>query len=284
MKPKRFYGKGLPNVDPTLLKGTLIIIEGSDGAGRSTQIGFLQNWLERRGVPVVMVGLKRSELVGEALAEAMQGNTLNAITLNLFYATDFADQLERVIVPALKAGFLVLADRYIYTLMARDIVRGSSMEWLREIYGFAVVPDAVFYLNVSPKILAERNFSKRGFLDYWESGMDIQRVGGMYDNFVKYQGRLHKVFQNFQREYGFYTIQGSRSMVSIAREIRGRVEKILLAKDLAEKPVPQAKELTPNPVEKTEKTPEKTLEKTVEKPAAKIHETPVEKVHVPDKQ
>ncbi|HEY5037959.1 MAG TPA: thymidylate kinase, partial [bacterium] len=93
MKIKRFYGKGLPNVDPaTLLNGTLIVIEGSDGAGRSTQIGHLQNWLERKGYPTVVAGLKRSELVGEALAEAMRGNTLNALTLNLFYATDFADQ------------------------------------------------------------------------------------------------------------------------------------------------------------------------------------------------
>jgi dTMP kinase len=125
MKPKRFYGKGLPGVDPALIKGTLIVIEGSDGAGRSTQIDFLQNWLERKGYPTVVVGLKRSELVGEALAEAMKGNTLTATTLKLFYATDFADQLERVIIPSLKAGFVVLADRYIYTLMARDIVRGS---------------------------------------------------------------------------------------------------------------------------------------------------------------
>jgi dTMP kinase len=229
MKLKHFYGKGLPNVDPSQLKGTLIVIEGSDGAGRSTQISHLQNWLERKGFPTVVVGLKRSELVGEALAEAMRGNTLNALTLNLFYATDFADQLERVIIPSLKAGFVVLADRYIYTLMARDVVRGSSMEWLKEIYGFALVPDAVFYLNTSPKVLAERNFQKRGFLDYWESGMDIQRVGGMYDNFIKYQNRLHKVFQTLQREFSFYSVQASRSPVSIAREIRARVEKILAA-------------------------------------------------------
>lgn len=242
MKTKRFYGKGLPNVDPTQLMGTLIVIEGSDGAGRSTQIDYLLNWLERKGYPTVVVGLKRSELVGEALAEAMRGNTLNAITLNLFYATDFADQLERTIIPALKAGFVVLADRYIYTLMARDIVRGSSMEWLKEIYGFALVPDAVFYLNTSPKILAERNFQKRGFLDYWESGMDIQRVGGMYDNFIKYQNRLHKVFQALQREYSFYSIQGSRPSISIAREIRARVEKILTstAEKASEKPAEKA--------------------------------------------
>ena len=205
----------------------MIVIEGSDGAGRSTQIGFLQNWLERKGYPTVVVGLKSSELVGEALAEAMQGNTLNALTLNLFYATDFADQLERVIIPSLKAGFVVLADRYIYTLMARDIVRGSSMDWLKEIYSFALVPDAVFYLNVNPKTLAESNFCKRGYLDYWESGMDIQRVGGMYENFIKYQARLHRVFQTFQREFGFLSVHGSRSAISIAKEIRARVEKIL---------------------------------------------------------
>ncbi len=261
MKPKRYYGKGLPNVDTTQLKGTLIVIEGSDGAGRSTQIGFLQNWLERRGFPTVMVGLKRSELVGEALAEAMKGNTLNAITLNLFYATDFADQLERVIIPSLKAGFIVLADRYIYTLMARDIVRGSSMEWLKEIYGFALIPDAVFYLNTSPKILAERNFRKRGYLDYWESGMDIQRVGGMYDNFIKYQNRLHKVFQTLQREFAFYSIQGGRSPVSIAREIRSRVEKILTASsEKTEKtPMVPAKETTAGAPEKPSPSTEPTL-------------------------
>lgn len=255
MKSKRYYGKGLPNVDTALMSGTLIVIEGSDGAGRSTQIGFLQNWLERKGYPTVVVGLKRSELVGEALAEAMQGNTLNALTLNLFYATDFADQLERVIVPALKAGFVVLADRYIYTLMARDIVRGSSMDWLKEIYGFALVPDAVFYLNVSPKILAERNFSKRGYLDYWESGMDIQRVGGMYENFIKYQARLHRVFESLQKEYGFQAIHGSRSSISIAKEIRGRVEKILNAS--ADKAAPVEK-ITPPPETAQEPAKEKT--------------------------
>ena len=227
MKIKKFFGKGLPNVDPSLLKGNLIVIEGSDGAGRSTQIGLLQNWLERKGYPTVVVGLKRSELVGEALASAMQGNTLTSTTLKLFYATDFADQLERVIIPALKAGFVVLADRYIYTLMARDVVRGSSMDWLKDIYGFALVPDAVFYLNVNPRTLAERNFRKRGYLDYWESGMDIMRVGDMYENFIKYQGKLHRVFETLQKVYGFTTIQGGKSPVAISKEIRNKIEKLL---------------------------------------------------------
>lgn len=234
-KPKRFYGKGLPEVASASLQGTLIVVEGSDGAGRTTQINLLSDWLQRKGYPTTVVGLKRSELVGEALTEAMQGHTLMPTTLSLFYATDFADQLERVIVPSLKAGFVVLADRYVYTLMARDLVRGGTLDWLRDLYGFALVPDAVFYLNVSPKALADRNFQKRGYLDYWESGMDIARVGDMYESFLKYQTRLHKTFKFLQREYAFTTLNGMRSVRAVHREIRDRVEKLILP----DHPVPE---------------------------------------------
>jgi dTMP kinase len=226
-QPKRFYGKGLPNVDLSALAGTLIVVEGSDGAGRTTQINLLSDWLQRKGFPTVMVGLKRSELVGEALTEAMQGHTLTPTTMSLFYATDFADQLERVIIPALKSGFIVLADRYIYTLMARDLVRGGTVDWLRDLYGFALVPDAVFYLTVGPHTLAERNFQKRGFLDYWESGMDIARAGDMYESFLKYQSRLHKTFLSLQRDYGFTTLNGMKTTHAVHKEIRERVEKLL---------------------------------------------------------
>jgi dTMP kinase len=164
--PKRFYGQGLPNIDPSLLKGKLIVIEGADGSGRSTQISILRDWLERIGYPTVEIGLKRSMLVGRALEQAKQGNILSPLTFSLFYATDFADQLENIILPALRADFIVLADRYIYTLMARDIVRGVDTAWVKEVYGIALVPDAVFYLQVSPQELAERNFRKSGMLDY----------------------------------------------------------------------------------------------------------------------
>ena len=118
-RPKSFYGKGLPNVNLESLTGLLIAVEGSDGSGRSTHINMLRDWLERRGYPTANVGLKRSSLVSRELEAAMQGNILGTRTLSLFYATDFADQLENRILPALRAGFIVLADRYIYTLMAR---------------------------------------------------------------------------------------------------------------------------------------------------------------------
>lgn len=224
---KQFYGKGLPHVNPATLKGKLIVVEGADGSGRSTQIGLLRDWLERLGYATADMGLKRSTLVGPELEKAKQGNILSPITQSLFYATDFADQLENKVIPALRSGFVVLSDRYIYTLMARDIVRGARFDWIRSVYGFALVPDAVFYLVVNPKVLAERNFQKRTMLDYWESGMDIRRSGDMFDCFIRYQMQIHRVFKSMQEMYGFETINGNRSIRTIAQELQAKVEFIL---------------------------------------------------------
>ena len=224
---KRFYGKGLPTVDLALLQGKLIVIEGADGSGRSTQIALLRNWLERLGYPTAEIGLKRSPLVGRELEKVKRGNILSPLTFSLFYATDFADQLENIIIPALQADFIVLADRYIYTLMARDIVRGVDPDWVKEVYSIALVPDAVFYLKVSPQELAERNFRKNGMLDYWESGMDIQRSGDMFDCFIRYQRQMQKLFLAMQSIYGFDIINANRSPRPISRDLRGRVERLL---------------------------------------------------------
>ena len=223
---KRFYGKGLPNVDLALLKGKLIVIEGADGSGRSTQIALLRNWLEHLGYPTAEIGLKRSNLVGRELEKVKRGNILSPLTFSLFYATDFADQLENIIVPALQADFIVLADRYIYTLMARDIVRGVDPEWVKEMYSIALVPDAVFYLKVSPRDLAERNFRKNGMLDYWESGMDIQRSGDMYDCFIRYQRQMQKQFLAMQRIYGFEIINANRSPQPICQDLKAKIERL----------------------------------------------------------
>ena len=155
-------------MDLEKLAGKLIVVEGADGSGRSTQIAKLVDWLEASGHATVQVGLKRSTLVSEELEKAQEGNILSHTTLSLFYATDFADQLDNIILPALRAGFMVLADRYIYTLMVRDLVRGLDENWLKNLYGMALIPDAVFYLNVSPEELVQRNFAKNAGLDYWE--------------------------------------------------------------------------------------------------------------------
>lgn len=224
---RRFYGDGIPNVDLEKLAGKLIVIEGADGSGRSTQINRLVEWLEGCGHATIQVGLKRSTLVSEELDRAQQGNTLSHTTLSLFYATDFADQLENVILPSLRAGMMVLADRYIYTLMARDLVRGMDEEWLKNLYGIALVPDAVFYLNVSPEELVQRTFQKNQTLDYWESGMDVALSRDMFDSFLKYQTLVEEHFRRLQSIYGFTIIDGHRPVNAIFAELQERIEAVL---------------------------------------------------------
>src|SRR5262245_46819222 len=227
---RRFFGHGLPRVELTRLAGRLIVVEGADGSGRSTQIEMLVRWLEGCGHATAQVGLKRSTLVSEELDQAKKGNILSRTTLSLFYATDFADQLENSIFPALKAGFIVLADRYIYTLMARDLVRGMDGRWLENLYGIALVPDAVFYLKVSPEVLIQRNFAKDFALDYWESGMDLGLSRDMFDSFLKYQNLMASQFERLQATYGFSIIDGGRSPEAINVELQEKTEQVLARK------------------------------------------------------
>jgi dTMP kinase len=224
---RRFYGDGIPGADLETLAGKLIVIEGADGSGRSTQINRLVEWLEGCGHATIQVGLKRSTLVSEELDRAQHGNVLSRTTLSLFYATDFADQLENVILPSLRAGMMVLADRYIYTLMVRDLVRGMDEDWLKNLYGLALVPDAVFYLNVSPEELVQRTFQKNLALDYWESGMDLGLTRDMFDSFLKYQTLAEAQFKRLQSLYGFTIIDGHRPMDAIFAELQHRIEAVL---------------------------------------------------------
>ncbi len=227
---RRFYGHGIPGVDLDQLAGKLIAVEGADGSGRSTQIARLVEWLEGCGHATTQVGLKRSTLVSEELEKAQEGNILSRTTLSLFYATDFADQLENIILPSLKAGFVVLADRYIYTLMARDMVRGMDEAWLKNIYGVALEPDAVFYLNVPPQELVQRNFAKNTALDYWESGMDLGFSRDMFDSFMHYQTAMQQNFRRLQATYGFNIVDGMRSADAINEELRARINALLEGK------------------------------------------------------
>jgi len=224
---RRFYGHGIPGVEVNKLAGRLIVVEGADGSGRSTQINGLVDWLEGNGHSTVQVGLKRSSLVSAELDEAQQGNILSRTTLSLFYATDFADQLENIILPALRAGQMVLADRYIYTLMARDMVRGMDEVWLKNLYGMALVPDAVFYLNVAPEELVQRAFAKYSALDYWESGMDLGLARDLFDSFLKYQALMAQQFKRMQRTYNFHILNGHRSVEEISDELREKTDAVL---------------------------------------------------------
>jgi len=227
---RSFYGHGIPGVNLEQLAGKLIVVEGADGSGRSTQIAMLVEWLEGSGHATVQVGLKRSTLVSEELERAQEGNILSRTTLSLFYATDFADQLENIILPALRAGFVVLADRYIYTLMARDMVRGMDEAWLKNIYGVALEPDAVFYLNVPPEELVQRSFAKNTALDFWESGMDLGLSRDMFDSFMQYQKAMQKTFRHLQTTYGFTIVDGMRSAEAINSELRKKIGAVLAGK------------------------------------------------------
>jgi dTMP kinase len=215
--------------------GRLIAVEGLDGSGKSTQIYLLKRWLEMRGLKVFFSEWNSSALVKSATSKGKKQNLLTPTTFSLIHATDFADQLENNILPALRAGSIVIADRYIYTLMVRDLVRGMDEDWLRNLYGIALVPDAVFYLEVRPEILVQRVFAKQQALDYWESGMDLGLSRDMFDSFLQYQSRMRDTFRRLQRRYGFDIIDAERSMDEVNAELRQRIENVL-AGDLSRQP------------------------------------------------
>ena len=225
---KQSYGTPLPGVEHEDYSGKLIVIEGTDGVGRSTHIALLRTWLESRGHAVLDTGMTRSVLAGRGIKEAKTGHTLGRLTMQLFYATDFIDRLENEMLPALRSGFVVLTDRYIFSAMARAEVRGIDSAWIRSIYSMALVPDAVFYLRISsPQQLVERVLSSgRGF-DYWESGMDLGLGQDFYDSFIEYQTRMLKVFDRMSGEYGFHVLNASRSVRSVAADLRRAVTKIV---------------------------------------------------------
>jgi dTMP kinase len=220
------YGKLLPDLKPSDLAGKLIVVEGTDGAGRTTQINLLKPWLEEMGHAVQDTGMTRSALAGEGIRRAKEGNNLGRMTQSLFYATDFVDRLENEIIPALRAGFIVLTDRYIYSLIARAMVRGMDGAWIRSIFSVALIPDAVFYLRVGVDELIPRVVFSRGF-DYWESGMDISNGHDMYESFRSYQTALLAEFDRLSVEYSFQTIDASAEPMFVFAQLKSRILKIL---------------------------------------------------------
>ncbi|OFW02743.1 MAG: hypothetical protein A3I61_16385 [Acidobacteria bacterium RIFCSPLOWO2_02_FULL_68_18] len=204
-------------------RGTLIVVEGADGVGRSTHIRLLKQWFENTGHAVLDTGITRSALAGKGLEAATEGNTLGRITMSLFYATDFADRLEKEIMPALRAGFVVLTDRYIYSLMARAIVRGAEPRWIEGVYDFALKPDIVIYLRADVEQLVRRVVQTTGFT-YWESGMDLVLGDDMYDSFVEYQRRLLSVFETMSRENGFQVIETAAQIEDVCDDIKNRLQ------------------------------------------------------------
>jgi dTMP kinase len=216
----RTYGTRLPGMPDAPLTGRLIVVEGADGSGRTTEVTLLKEWLEVEGHAVVDTGLRRSDLVSGEIDRAKQGHTLGATTMALLYAVDFADQLENKMIPALSAGATVLADRYVYTLMARAIARGASREWARELYGFALQPDRVILLDARPEILLHRAIAKYGSLDYWESGMDLCLSRDLFESFLLYQDRLSREFEWMRQEYRFERVDANRGPEQVHLDVQ----------------------------------------------------------------
>jgi len=260
-----YYGTPLPGAEQEQYSGKLIVVEGTDGVGRSTHIALLRTWLESRGHAVLDTGMTRSVLAGRGIKEAKTGHTLGRLTMQLFYATDFIDRLENEMLPALRSGFIVLTDRYIYSAMARAEVRGIDSGWIRSIYGMSLVPDAVFYLRIqsAQELVTRVLVSGRGF-DYWESGRDVHLGEDFYDSFIAYQTRMLQVFDRMSSEYGFHVMNASRSVRSVAADLRRSVARVIdEPAAVIDATVPQAKTKAEEPLRKTmTASPPEKLEKT----------------------
>lgn len=223
--------RGLPRVEREEVTGKLIVIEGTDGVGRSTQIARVVPWLETQGHAVVTTGWNRSLLVSKLITSAKEGTLLNKVTYTLLYATDFADRLERVVIPALKAGMVVVADRYVGTAFARGAVRDVDAEWMRELYGFAPKPDLTLHLRLDVDELLPRTLD-RTRLNYWESGMDQHMGEDIHDSFIRYQSALIQQYDEMAKAMEWHVVDARRSVEETQVELRRAiVEPLRIPKD-----------------------------------------------------
>lgn len=206
--------------------GVLICVEGIDGSGKSTQIELLDSWLKSRGVDVILTQWNSSELISNTTKKAKKKNLLSGRTFSLLHAVDFADRLESVIKPALKAGFVVLADRYVYTAFARDCAREVDSQWVRNMYGFAIQPDLTFYFDVSPKDSLERICSNRQ-PKFYEAGMDMKLSNNPYKSYIIFQSRIVENYKQMVDEFGLVKIDALDSIQEKQKFIRQKVVEIL---------------------------------------------------------
>jgi dTMP kinase len=218
-----FYGEALVGFDPSEITGSLIVIEGMDGSGRSTQIALLQEWLESEGFAVQTSGLRRSNLVGRDIDELLAKNAVTRLTLSLMYATDFFDQVEHRILPALRAGTVVLADRFIFTLIARGVVRGINRDYISGLYAMALRPHLTFWLNVRPETAFAREFKKAQAISYWEAGRDMSLSHDLYWSFIRYQTMIKREFEVMAKRHNFIELDGEASVSAVNKQLRQRI-------------------------------------------------------------
>lgn len=227
MSTGKNFGLGLPYRPIKKNKGKIIAIEGTDGVGRTTQITLLREWIELNGHAVLETGWTRSALMSKTIESAKMGNGLDRHSFSLLYATDFADRLENQIIPALEAGFVVLADRYIYTAFARDWMRGKDAKWIENVFGFAVVPDLVLYLDIDVDTLIQRVLLSGSSMNYWESGGDLRLGEDLYDSFRLYQNGMLEKFNLMAERFKFTKVDAKQSVEVIQSELRRHIKPML---------------------------------------------------------
>lgn len=207
-------------------EGLLIVIEGTDGSGKSTQLELLKKSIQDKSYGVMVSEWKTSRLIANVIDDAKDRNLLNATTYSLLYAADFADRLENQIIPALKSGFIVLLDRYFYTALARDVVRGQNIEWVKNLYEYAPEPDLVFYLDMPVDVLLKRIIGTTG-LDFYESGRDVGFSTDFYNSFEIYQNKCLEQYNKMKDIYNFISIDGTKSIQEIHKIMNDEVQKLL---------------------------------------------------------
>lgn len=208
--------------------GRLIVVEGGDRSGRSTQIELLVSWLDSRGHPVVRTDWSTSPHISKAIHKAKAENALRTVTFSLFYAADFADRIANVVDPALERGEVVVADRFVYTAFARDAARGADREWLQRLYSFAPTPDAVFYLSVPPAVRARREPSAAiKTRDIYEFGLDLELTSDPQRSFEIYQQRVYDEFERMVEEFELLGIDGEQDVEDIQRVMRAELTGLL---------------------------------------------------------
>ena len=214
---------------PSML-GKLIAVEGLDGSGKSTQIYLVKKWLEAEGVKVFFTEWNSSVIVKRATSKGKKRFLLTPTTFSLIHATDLADRFERQILPLLQAGYIVLADRYVYTAYVRDVVRGCAPGWVRNLYSFAVRPAITFYFKVPLAVALDRILSNRPDLKYFEAGMDLGLSPDLTESFRLFQGRLYEEYEKLAAEFDFSVVEADRPIESQQEEVRRIIaERINLA-------------------------------------------------------
>jgi dTMP kinase len=206
------------------LPGKLIAVEGLDGSGKSTQIHLVHQWLKSKGYRVFFTEWNSSSLVREATKKGKKRQLLTPTTFSLIHATDFADRYERQMLPLLRAGYIVLCDRYIFTSFARDATRGCDQAWLRDMYGFARIPDITFFFRLPLEVALGRILEGRPQLKYFEAGMDLGLSPDITESFRIFQGRVLDQYLMMAEEYGFTVMDATLSVHEQQKRVRAAIQ------------------------------------------------------------